>query len=400
MTSKRQRAWDEVVASEEQYVSDMEALVTCFVKPLEIEAKQAANLSRDPLLTRQEHSQIFGPVEQLLILNRKILVEMRTKGTALNIGKLFIQYAPFFKMYGLYAGGYITGTTLLSNLKVNREDIEPWLQFAARAPMCRGLRLSDFLIMPVQRVPRYRMLLEEVLKHTETNDPEYDDLNEALIKIKEVATKINEFIADAEKLKKVVEIQREGFGDLAEIVAAGRTYVMDEQLTKVCRSKNKIYQFFLFSDAVIYASERGTMSETVLGGTYKLHRVIPLKTARLVRDGHKSPLSFCLQSPKKSFIIICLTPEQKNMWCNAIDSAILELSKLGSSNDKAQQLLAPVWQGDEETKLCFNCKSEFTFFKRKHHCRNCGRVVCHECSSRKWSLKHISHKPSRVCVAW
>ena len=68
-----------------------------------------------------------------------------------------------------------------------------------------------------------------------------------------------------------------------------------------------------------YASERSSVSETVSGGgTYKHHRTIDLRTARLVRDGHKSTLAFCLQSPKKSFIIICLTLEQKNKWCDAI----------------------------------------------------------------------------------
>ena len=29
-----------------------------------------------------------------------------------------------------------------------------------------GLGLSDLLIMPIQRVPRYRLLLEELCKHT------------------------------------------------------------------------------------------------------------------------------------------------------------------------------------------------------------------------------------------
>jgi len=403
MSLKRQRAWNEVITSEEQYVSDMEALVACFVKPLEAEAMQASQTGREPLLSSQEHSQIFGPVEQLLTLNRKILVEMKSNGTDLNIGQLFSQYAPFFAMYGLYAGAYTTGTTLLSNLKVNREPLEPWLQDAARSPMCRGLRLTDFLIMPVQRVPRYRMLLQEVLKHTEANDAEYSDLTVALTKIKEVATKINEFIADAEKLKKVVEIQRVGFGDLAEIVEAGRTHIMDEPLTKVCRSKNKIYQFFLFSDAVMYASERGSVGETVLGGMYKLHRVIELKTARLVRDGHRSPLAFCLQSPRKSFIIICISAEQKDKWCKSIQNAIDDLSMLTAPFDdegggRDSGVLAPVWQHDEEMKGCFSCSSEFTWYKRRHHCRNCGRVVCHECSNQKWRLKHISVKPLRVCI--
>jgi hypothetical protein len=43
------------------------------------------------------------------------------------------------------------------------------------------------------------------------------------------------------------------------------------------------------------------------------------------------------------------------------------------------------------------CNAEFTFWKRRHHCRNCGHVVCSDCSNKRFRLDHISVKPSRVC---
>lgn len=35
-------------------------------------------------------------------------------------------------------------------------------------------------------------------------------------------------------------------------------------------------------------------------------------------------------------------------------------------------------------------------FNRRHHCRRCGRLVCHSCSSRKMALEG-SEEPVRVC---
>ena len=35
----------------------------------------------------------------------------------------------------------------------------------------------------------------------------------------------------------------------------------------------------------------------------------------------------------------------------------------------------PRWE-PESTKICNECKKEFTFFRRQHHCRNCGKVFC------------------------
>lgn len=43
----------------------------------------------------------------------------------------------------------------------------------------------------------------------------------------------------------------------------------------------------------------------------------------------------------------------------------------------------PVWQEDDEVMSCFACNNKYSFFKRRHHCRKCGRVVCGLCSDHK-----------------
>lgn len=40
----------------------------------------------------------------------------------------------------------------------------------------------------------------------------------------------------------------------------------------------------------------------------------------------------------------------------------------------------PRWQPDNEVTYCPICRTQFSFFVRKHHCRKCGRVVCNSCS--------------------
>ncbi|GAA5994703.1 uncharacterized protein JCM10292_004304 [Rhodotorula paludigena] len=44
------------------------------------------------------------------------------------------------------------------------------------------------------------------------------------------------------------------------------------------------------------------------------------------------------------------------------------------------------WQPDEEASDCRRCGQHFTFFKRKHHCRRCGFVVCASCSPHEDAL--------------
>ena len=38
------------------------------------------------------------------------------------------------------------------------------------------------------------------------------------------------------------------------------------------------------------------------------------------------------------------------------------------------------WVNDDEVIKCYNCKCNFNFLCRKHHCRMCGRIFCNTCS--------------------
>jgi len=37
---------------------------------------------------------------------------------------------------------------------------------------------------------------------------------------------------------------------------------------------------------------------------------------------------------------------------------------------------APAWLPDDQSLVCMSCHATFTFVKRRHHCRNCGKVGC------------------------
>ncbi|XP_067114326.1 zinc finger FYVE domain-containing protein 16 [Osmerus mordax] len=57
----------------------------------------------------------------------------------------------------------------------------------------------------------------------------------------------------------------------------------------------------------------------------------------------------------------------------------------------------PPWLPDSEAPNCMNCSQRFTFTKRRHHCRACGKVYCAVCCNRRCRLKYLD-KEARVCV--
>ncbi|KAM7166956.1 zinc finger FYVE domain-containing protein 16 isoform 3-T4 [Macrochelys suwanniensis] len=68
--------------------------------------------------------------------------------------------------------------------------------------------------------------------------------------------------------------------------------------------------------------------------------------------------------------------------------------------DKAPLVLGlkqPPWVPDSEAPNCMNCQVKFTFTKRRHHCRACGKVFCGVCCNRKCKLQY-TEKEARVCI--
>ncbi|XP_074893200.1 zinc finger FYVE domain-containing protein 9 [Buteo buteo] len=60
--------------------------------------------------------------------------------------------------------------------------------------------------------------------------------------------------------------------------------------------------------------------------------------------------------------------------------------------------VAPVWVPDSQAPNCMKCEARFTFTKRRHHCRACGKVFCAACCSLKCKLLYMDRKEARVCV--
>lgn len=61
-------------------------------------------------------------------------------------------------------------------------------------------------------------------------------------------------------------------------------------------------------------------------------------------------------------------------------------------------LSAPSWSANEESDRCERCRDPFTLTNRRHHCRNCGLLFDHKCSSHNIPLPHFGiSQPVRVC---
>ncbi|CAM9819814.1 unnamed protein product, partial [Hapterophycus canaliculatus] len=52
-------------------------------------------------------------------------------------------------------------------------------------------------------------------------------------------------------------------------------------------------------------------------------------------------------------------------------------------NVKLEMAQRDKWEKDEDAEVCAVCRQGFKIYRRRHHCRYCGRVVCQDCSASK-----------------
>lgn len=79
-------------------------------------------------------------------------------------------------------------------------------------PRCRGQTLESYLIMPVQRVPRYKLLLEELKRKTNVGHVGYESLCKAIQEVNVAAKHINETIRHKEQREQLAKLETKFVG--------------------------------------------------------------------------------------------------------------------------------------------------------------------------------------------
>jgi len=116
-----------------------------------------------------------------------------------------LRFVKFLKMYRPYLECYNISANRLNQLQKNEKFAKLLVEYK-KNPECHQLDLQSFLIMPVQRVPRYSLLLRDIAKHTWSEHPDYNELNQAVKEVEQIATWLNDKKKEAEYSSKLFEI--------------------------------------------------------------------------------------------------------------------------------------------------------------------------------------------------
>ncbi|KAI8914777.1 hypothetical protein DFJ77DRAFT_463294 [Powellomyces hirtus] len=409
-SSKRAKIANEILQSERRYVDSLLQLRKSFFEPLMTVVGTASEV-----IPKKTIQSIFSELRGLINVNTELRKQLESRldeqpwnSTNGCIGDIFLNLAPYLKMYSSYVKNFNNALSLLTE---NVAKVPALAQFIARQnadPELKGLPLESFLILPVQRIPRYKLLLEDLLKNTDSEHPDHLTLKKSLERIAEVAVFVNETIREHEMMQELVEVQRSLYGMDEDLVSPGRRLIKRGRVQKISRRRHHTRYLILLSDFLIYASP------SMLEDHYTFHRKLDLELCEVVDvpDTKDMEHIFQIVSPEKSFAMYADSAKEKQKWIHDIDTAARELRTNRSTlrneggeewsswqkRRKMHNYSAPVWMPDDSTNCCMLCSQEFTMIKRKHHCRACGKIVCYACSDKHFLIPGL-HKdtPARAC---
>jgi len=246
----RQAVLDEIVKTEQDYVSYIGLAIECFLKPA-----QQQNLIAQPKL-----NQIFSNIEVLHGVNSQLsqsLQKAQADGFQQStISDCFLALADCFRMYADYCSNQQHAAEVYKKVISKDDNFAAFCENARKSePRLNSLGLEDLLIQPVQRICKYPLLFRELKKNTPKDHPEYEQVERVEAKLEEVATHVNERKRLAENHNKIVKIQSQLEGLMKfELVAPQRRFIHKGVVS--LNAKDSQRMLFLFRDLLVIAKKK------------------------------------------------------------------------------------------------------------------------------------------------
>ncbi|XP_036893071.1 FYVE, RhoGEF and PH domain-containing protein 3 isoform X3 [Sturnira hondurensis] len=376
-------------------------------------------------------------VRRLHLLDQFLLPELQTRITEewdMNprFGDILQKLAPFLKMYGEYVKNFDRAVELVSAWTQRSPLFRDIIHSIQKQEVCGNLTLQHHMLEPVQRVPRYELLLKDYVKRLPADAPDRKDAERSLELISTAANHSNAAIRKMEKMHKLLEVY-EQLGGEENIVNPANELIKEGHIQKLS-AKNGTAQdrhLFLFNSMILYCMPKLWL----MGQKFSVREKIDISDLQ-VQDISKphSAHTFIITGRKRSLELQTRTEEEKKEWIQVIEATI-EKHKHNSQTFKAfscsfsqdedpslssdlpmvsasseEPAMAADSRGsaagleprkgssktrrDKEKQSCRICGETFnSITKRRHHCKSCGVVICGKCSE----FKAENSRQSRVC---
>lgn len=303
----RLQAIQEIRTSEISYLKQLDLLINYFVTPLKTNG----------LIQDREHSQIFGQLETIYNLSHELLKKLDDNLD--NVVRAFMNLGPFFKLYSVYAFDYRNSLFSLQTLILKNPALKRFIANSESRPEVQT-KLISLLITPIQRIPRYKLLLQQVLLYTSPCDGSYKPLQESIKLVEQSVSHINSVVEDYENTQRLITIQNALTNKSLKIVKPARKILKEGILRKQKTDGTTSKKYcILMSDMFVYCRMLKDQDHLFSENGLECCCIFPLKKCKVMElfSGN-----FKIACSGDGTIFTADNPEDCRSWFQAIREAV------------------------------------------------------------------------------
>ncbi|KAI9223720.1 Dbl homology domain-containing protein [Blastocladiella britannica] len=410
----------EITCTEETYLAGLQDLMSLYYEPLGIAADQSApNSVSDPDFC----TSTIGNLNELISISNCLI---KALGASDGLPEhMFIDSDDWTRLFDAwitllprmeaafadFSRRFHVVTCLASKLMSSHSAFAAIVNKAANGSVTRTLHA--LIILPIQRLPRYVLLLQALastVSKLETPFMASGSFHVVLEGVLAATSAMNNATAaaggnSAASAATLLGLQRRLIGNRQSLVNPGRILHRAGLLTKASRQRNDARAVAICSDVLIVGSPLGwgaghpltnhASSEDPWTGPVLLHHWLPLSLIVDVTPCQSVPNGLSVRTKVKSFVLIPDSRKEQQAWLSAFATAISEYKvppvnalhlqpPLHPNRTRAPTLrvpAAPFWEPAESAQsACPFCEQKWhSLLRRRHHCRACGAVACGDC---------------------
>uniref|UniRef100_A0A8B9HW40 Vav guanine nucleotide exchange factor 3 n=1 Tax=Astyanax mexicanus TaxID=7994 RepID=A0A8B9HW40_ASTMX len=320
--------------------------------------------------------------EDLVKVHKSLLQDVQNSighQSASNLHLIFIDYKERLLLYGKYCSQVETAIACLDDICKDKEDVRQKLEVCSKRANNGKFTLRDLLVVPMQRVLKYHLLLQELVKHT-SDATEKSNLRQALDAMKDLAQYVNEVKRDNETLREIDQYQKSIENLNQSLSNYGRPKGDGEvRVASVDKRAKQDRHIFLFDVAVIVCKRRGDV--------YEMKEVIDLHNFKITnnptsdKENRKWSYGFYLthNQGQNGFEFFFKTKELKKKWLEQFGMAISNI-RPENGNSNLHEFRMHTF---DRITACSACKMLLRgIFNQGYQCCKCGEGAHKECLGR------------------
>ncbi|XP_036410039.1 guanine nucleotide exchange factor VAV3b [Megalops cyprinoides] len=372
----------EIRLTEEKYTETLESIEKYFMTPLR------------KFLSAAEIDRVFINIPDLVKVHKSLMHDIQDSvlnKNGQNLYQIFITYKERLLIYGIYCSQVEIAIAVLDYICKEKEDVRLKLEECSKRANNGKFTLRDLLVVPMQRVLKYHLLLQELVKHTH-DDTDKSNLRMALDAMKDLAQYVNEVKRDNETLREIDQYQKSIENLNHSLRNYGRPKGDGEvRVATVDKRAKQDRHIFLFDVAVIVCKRRGD--------NYEMKEVIDLNHFKITnnpttdKESRKWSYGFYLthNQGQTGFEFFFKTREMKKKWMEQFSMALSNIRPENAYSNFHEFRMHTF----EKTTSCSFCHMLLRgIFNQGYLCPKCGAGAHKECLGRFASCGKANQDPS------